>query len=243
MKITSITLPILFIAVACSSDGSSVGLSVQAVSVDDTRASDSLIMVDDGNGDYQIESAILRLRDIELDLPDGANCQELEDNIGGGAECEPGTSGDKIVINGPFEIDLATGVSTPDLSSVEIPVGTYSRIDFRVDNVGDAPSLELVALFKHEGTDMTLDLSLDFNEDIRIESPQGVVIDGESNLVAQFVVNNWLGGVNIGDCMDNGNLSITGNHVLIDESTSGGCSDIENTIKDNMKNSTQISDH
>ena len=37
---------------------------------------------------------------------------------------------------------------------------------------------------------MTLELSLDFNEDIRIETPLGIAVDGDTDLIAEFVVDN-----------------------------------------------------
>ena len=88
---------------------------------------------------------------------------------------------------------------------------------------------------------MTLNLNLDFNEDIRIEDPQGLTVDADSDLIAEFVVNNWLGGVDLGSCIDDEDVSIEGSTVVIDDSsTSGSCSDIENIIKENMKNSGQL---
>ena len=243
MKNTLTTIPFLLLAVACSSEAPTVGLSVQAVTLNQTTPSDDLVMTDDGGDMYQIQAATLRLRHIELDLPDGGNCNDFDDSLSGGAECESGTDSDKIVITGPFVIDLVTGTSTPSLANVLIPAGTYKRIDFRVEDGPGDSSFAVTAGFQHEGATMTLDLDLDFNEDIRIESSAGIVVDGDSDLIAEFVVSNWLEGIEVGQCIDDDDVSISGTTVTInDSSTSGSCSDIENTIKRNMKNSGQL-DH
>ena len=138
---------------------------------------------------------------------------------------------------------MRTGISTPSLADVLIPAGTYKRIDFRVDDNGADSSFAMTATFQYEGAAMTMDLNLDFNEDIRIEDPQGIIVDGDSDLIAEFVVSNWLGRVDVGSCIDDEDVTVEGSTVVIDDSsTSGSCSDIENTIKDNMKNSGQL-DH
>lgn len=240
MKHTKSTFPILVLLAACSSEGGSVGLSVHAVTSDGSSPATELVMTDDGAGDFQIEAATLRLRHIELDLLDGGDCADLADSVDG-AICEDGVDGNKISIEGPFEIDLVAGTSTPSLAEVQIPAGTYKRIDFRVEDNGNDSSFAVRAGFDHEGAAMTLDLNLDFNEDIRIEDAQGLVVDADSDLIAEFVVNNWLGGVDVGACIDDEDVTVVGSTVTIDDSsTSGSCSDIENTIKDNMKNSGQL---
>lgn len=241
MKHTTTILPFLVLAAACSTDeGGSVGLAVQAVTSDSSAPAGELVMTDDGDGEFQIQAATLRLRHIELDLPDGGDCDDFADLLDG-ATCEDGVDGDKISIEGPFDVDLVAGTSSPSLADVQIPAGTYKRIDFRVEDNGEDSSFAVTAGFEYQGESMTLDLNLDFNEDIRIEDPQGLTVNADSDLIAEFVVNNWLGGVDVGACIDDGDVFVSGSTVTIDDSSTGGdCSDIENTIKDNMKNSGQL---
>ena len=112
------------------------------------------------------------------------------------------------------------------------------RIDFRVDDNANDVSFAAIAGFDLDGTAMTLDLSLDFSEDIRIEESGGVAVTADSDLIAEFVVDDWLAGIDLASCIDDGDVDVDGTTVTIDDdSTSGSCSDIENVIKDNMKNS------
>ncbi len=233
------TLLVCFAASACTSGSPVTGIDVQAVS-SSGAASDTapLELTDDGALGFALQSAYVHLRDIELDLPDDVSCEDIADELVG-ASCDD--NGQKIVVNGPFDVDLITGTSTPDLSLVEIPVGLYRRVDFRVDDNPDETSFAVVADFEYEGQAYTLDLSLDFNEDIRIETLPGVSVDESTNLIAEFVVDDWLAGVDVGSCMEAGDVEVEGTRVIIDEtSTSGSCSGIEDMIKSNMKDSGQM---
>ena len=242
MKLSCIVTTIIVAAAmsACSSS-EGIGIDVRASTSTGLSANDTdLLVIDDGGGAFALETARLRLRHIELDLPDGSQCSDLADDLVA-AECDDDPDGDKIHIPGPFDVDLMTGESTPSLASVVIPAGMYKRIDFRVEDGVDEVAFAATALFERDGETLTLDLSLDFNEDIRIEEPAGTQVTAESNLIAQFVVDDWLAGVDIGACMDDGDVAIEDGTVSVDDgSTSGSCSDIENIIKVNMKESGQL---
>jgi len=226
---------------ACSGGGEQVGIEVRASTSDGDTGPSSLELVDDGGATYEISSSRVFLRHIELDLPDGASCADIEDQLVG-AECDDSPDdSDKIRIPGPFDVDLVTGVSTPSLADVSIPAGTYQRIDFRVEDDANDVSFAVTAAFEHEGEALTLELELDFNEDIRIEQPGGVEVTADSDLIAEFVVSNWFGGVDIGSCIEEAEVEMDGSTVHIREgSTSGACSAIEDTIKKNMKESGQL---
>lgn len=225
----------------CSSGG--VGVDVRAVTSSNAPAgtADQMEISDSGGSAFAIRTAGLHLRDIELDLPDGQRCSDIADSLVG-AECDDSLdSDDTIRIVGPFDIDLVTGIATPDLSGVVIPEGTYRRVDFRVENAEGTPSFAFTANFDHGGEAMVLDLSLDFNEDVRLESLEGIAVSADTDLVAALVADTWLSGVDIGSCIDDGDVLVEGATVILDESSSSGsCSDVENTIKTNMKQSGQL---
>lgn len=192
-------------------------------------------MHDASSEEFVLQDATINLRHVELDLPDDLSCDDVEDS--GDADCD----GDKLKLQGPFVVNLLTGVSEPSLGS--IPAGNYDRIDFRVDDsdaMGDR-SFVASAAFDLDGTATTLVLSLKFNEDIRIEQPGGVDVEAGQDLIASYVTNDWLAGVDVAQCVADDELDTTGDVVTIDDdTTSGGCSDIENTIKNNMKKSGQL---
>ena len=233
------------LALGCASeDTATVALELRATTGADTIDPGSLTMADNGDVEYALQAASLHLRNIEIDLPDGLECGDIAEALSGPATCETAEAAndeDKIVIDGPFDVDLVGGKAEPSIESVRIPVGDYKRIDFRVEDNADDVSFAVRAAFRHEDQDLTLDLSLDFNEDIRIEAEQGVSVTEETDLIAEFVIDSWLAGVDIGSCIADGDVVMDGTTVVVDESsTSGSCSDIEDTIKNNMKNSGQL---
>ena len=216
------TIAILLVT-ACSSGGS-VGIEVKAVTADEPATGANLNVVDEGDTSFRFQESVIYVRHIQVDL--------FEEEA-------------SIDIVGPFVIDLVTGTSTPSLADVEIPEGTYKRVDIRVDDGDslDGNSFVAIAAFEYEGAPATLDLALHFNEDIRIEHPDGVALGPDTDLVAEFVVNDWLAGIDIAGCIDDADLELVDGVVTIDETTdNGSCSGIENTIKNNMKRGTRIND-
>jgi len=231
---------------ACSSDathGVSGGshLAIQAQALRDSDAS-TLSMQDDSGSEFSVSAASVHLRDIELDLED-VSCADVERSLLG-ATCSDDQDGDgvTITIEGPFDVDLVAGTSTPSLNKVIIPTGSYRRIDFRADDNANDETFKVEASFDLDGLPSQLSLSLDFTEDIRFESDAGIVVTQGTNLIAQLIVDGWLSGVNIASCVNDGDVTVQDDRVVVsDDSSSGSCSDIENVIKDNMKNSGQIS--
>lgn len=233
----------LFALIGCSDGGlGTAGLQVRAGSMAGPAGGGTLVMIDDRQGEFALVTAHLALRDIKLDLPEGITCADVEADLVG-ATCEPATAlgeEDTIEIAGPFTVDLVTGAAEPGLDDIQIPALTYQRIDFRVDGQGDY-GFVAAADFELDGSPARLELALDFSEDIRIESPEGVAVDSDTDLIAEFVVDDWLAGVSISDCVADDSDVLEGSTVRIDESaTSGSCSGIENTVKDNMKRSGQL---
>jgi hypothetical protein len=225
----TVLVPLALVAGCAGPEGA--GVQVRAVST---------AMEDSGATLYALAEGRLRLRHIELDLPDGMRCAEL-DGLLAGASCRTSDGEDKISIAGPLDVDLVAGTSSPSLDHVVIPPGSYRRVDLRVEPDQQDVSMAARAGFERDGQPLTLELALKFNEDIRVERPGGVAIEPGMDLVAGFAVGDWLAGIDVGACIDDGDLEVEGGVVRIHEdSTSGGCSGIEGTIKDNMKNSGRL---
>lgn len=233
---------------ACSGSEDGVGINVHAVS--NTPSSTGALGLADASGaDFSLTSALVHIRHIQLDLPQGALCADIASELKG-AVCQEDT---RIHIEGPFVVDLAAATSTPDLGAVVIPTGTYSRIDIRVDD-GDPQegliepgsplddySLVVDANFNYGGEAASLKLSLNFDEDIRIERLDGVAVAAGEDLAARFLVNDWLLGVDITGCLDGGEIALDANRTAtIDDNADGACGGIEDTIKNNMKGSGEL---
>jgi hypothetical protein len=143
-----------------------------------------------------------------------------------------------------------TDATTPDLSSLRLPPGNYKRIDFRLDEAragevaANEPlvgySLLVKASFTRDGADNTLDLKLKFNEDARIQSATGVMVNETDGLLALLKPQKWLEGLPVASCLQSGDLQISSNVLLLDDRARGACGDAENIVKNNIKNSGDL---
>jgi hypothetical protein len=201
---------------------------------------------------FTLTEARIHLRDIRLDLPQGTRCEDVRATLHL-AECKGGDSGSgsgTVVIPGPIVVNLMTGATTPDLTELRIPAGTYKRIDFRLEEAKSGEvaanepllgySLVVRAGFERSGTSSTLEMKLKFSEDARFESATGVAVPEGGSLVTLLRPAIWLEGLPLGACMQKGDVEIAGNVVRIDDRAKGDCSGAEDTVKRNIKRSGDL---
>ncbi len=197
-----------------------------------------------------LDEAWVNLRDLQLDVPsdEDLDCDALADELTDPVTCSAGT----LTVTGPFVADLLTGTSEPSLDDVSLAAGTYERLDARVDDAehleaGDVLA-ELALLLRGEltldGAVQPFELALQLNEDIRFEGGDGVQVDGQaSGLLAALDVSSWLAEVPLAACIREGDVEVGDDGVArIDEDTSGSgdCSDVEDRIREHMKEDGQL---
>jgi hypothetical protein len=249
---------------ACSGDGASLQFSVhpQGVSAHSldafaqkaTSAADSVAPPSFQSADgvkFSLSQARIHLRDIRLDLPQGSKCADVRELISG-AECKGGETGsgsNTLVIRGPIVADLMSGATTPDISGVVLPAGTYKRIDFRLEegHADELPAGEsiigyslLVGANFTEQAGKRLELRLKFSEDARFESATGVEIPEGGSLIAMLNPAVWLNGLPLGICIQKGDVAFEGDTLRIDDRSKGECSGAEDLVKRNIKTSGDL---
>lgn len=205
-----------------------------------------------GDITFTVKEARIHLKDIRLDLPQGTKCADVRGLLSG-ATCQGGESGSgsgTVVVPGPIVVDLMTDGTTPDLSQLRLPPGTYRRIDFRLDEAragevaANEPlvgySLLVKAGFTRDGADNTLELKLKFSEDARFQSATGVVVNETGALLALLKPQKWLEGLPVASCLQSGDLQISSNVLRLDDQAKGACGDAENIVKNNIKNSGDL---
>ena len=252
-----LTLCSLVLATACGSDGSNAGgegavtmrLALTASEPPEGAQPGAIALADAGGTAFTIESAQAYVRHIQLDLPDGQSCVDLDFEFQDPVSCEE----DKIEIGGPFLFDLIAGTSQPSLADLRIPAGDYDRVDVRFDDaepreglVGEAESLadhtmHASGRFDHGGEEMAFELLLKFNEDARFEAPGGIALGeaGGTDAMLMLDVSHWFEALPVTDCMEDGDLALEDGTLRIDDERSQ-CSDIESTLKDTIKSSGQL---
>jgi hypothetical protein len=263
MHTASLRLTLLSAALAvtaCGGDGASLRFSVNE---NQAQAASALVQAADATTPaptfrssdgltFTLNEARIHLKDIRLDLPQGTKCADVRGLLSG-ATCKGGDSGSgsgTVVIPGPLIVDLMTGATTPDLSGLRLPAGTYKRIDFRLDEAragevaANEPlvgySLLVKAGFTRDNTAHTLDLKLKFSEDARFQSSTGVEVGADDELLALLKPQVWLEGLPVASCLQKGDLQIANNVLRIDDQAKGDCSGAEGLVKNNIKNSGDL---
>lgn len=164
----------------------------------------------------------------------------------------------KITLDGPYVFDLFTGQSLPDLSTFTVPSGVFRKVKFKVaeakeeDGILGSNDILIGNSIVVEGTFNDSDgashpfrMALKYNDDFEIKDENGVQVP-EGNITAvtaSLNVETWFAGTNLQDCVKDGNLSYDANGILvINETTSGqgSCSEVKNTIRENIKNSLEL---
>lgn len=196
---------------------------------------------------FHLTEVRVGLRDIELDLPVGVACRDVE------ADLVEATCSDverKVRVAGPFAANLLTGETTPPIVGVRVPAIAYPRIDYRVVDLADATDLlptgdplrvasfTATADFENaSGSMMTLSIALDFTEDIRLENRDGVVLPPGGTMTVAFDTEGWFDGLRVGRCIAAGELRVEGATVFVDEDDD--C-DFEGTLRDNLTRSPRL---
>lgn len=198
---------------------------------------------------FTLTQARIHLRDIRLDLPKGKKCEDVKGLLSG-ADCKSSDDAKTLQVPGPIVVDLMTGATTPDLSGLTIPAGTYKRIDFRLEeakaeDVGaNEPlvgySFLARADFTLDGAARKLEMFFKFSEDARFESSTGVEVPEGGSLVAFLKPQVWLEGLPLGECIRTGDVEVANGTVRIDAKAGGKCGDAEGIVKSNIKRSGDL---
>ncbi|QSQ21474.1 hypothetical protein JY651_40860 [Pyxidicoccus parkwayensis] len=242
---------------ACGGDGAALRFTSNDRAVDISSAwvqaasepvPSTVFQSSDGTS-FTLTQARIHLRDIRLDLPKGKKCEDVKGLLSG-AECKAADDSKTLVVPGPIVVDLMTGTTTPDISGLVIPAGTYKRIDFRLEeakaeDVGaNEPlvgySFLARADFSVDGAARKLEMFFKFSEDARFESSTGVEVPEGGSLIAFLKPQVWLEGLPLGDCIRSGDVEVANNTVRIDAKAGGKCGDAEGTVKSNIKKSGDL---
>ncbi len=201
----------------------------------------------DANGTvFNFDEIRLHLDRIEFQLPSGTNCADYE-----GYPFVPPVSctGNQVRVDGSVIADLVTGETTPALGELNIPSGTYRRVDVRI-KPGDSlegNSIQAAGGFDYEGIASTFNFALAFTDNVKFEDDDGIEItaDDFEHVLLDMDVAQWLSNLPITQCINDGELVIDGdNHLVIEDASepSSPCNGIENELKQAIKDSGQLNE-
>ncbi len=258
-------LPVILVMLGCGSDdrvagGTGVGnppagevvIRVEALapvaaklSAKETVESRMLRMVDSGGTVFHLSEAYLHVARIRLYLPDEYDCTAVTEE-----DCEVD---EKVVLNQSVIFDLMSGISQPSLQSLTVPTGSYNRMEIRVEDLDETPypgiptalegkTLFLSGLFSYGGRDdRKFTILVDFNEDIEVVAGNELFVPANSTTFMRmgFAVAEWLGALDIGRCLDQGELVLDSEGNLFADDILD-CDDFEETLKRAIRGSTEL---
>ena len=246
---------LLLSVIACSDDpmgpntetGATISMAIVSnnSSLQKSAGINSITITDIGGTNFTITEARVNVRHIQLDFPE-------EDSLSHDSD-----SSSQISIDGPFVIDLMNSSSNGAIGPFKLLDGTYKRIDVRLDDtkLEDGLVTPLDQLFENtlvvKGTfdyngitNRSFTIILKFNEDVRFEKPNGIIIrEGTiKNIIVNLKVDEWLQNINITDCLNNRDIVLDSNgDLLIDDSNgNGACNRLEEILKQNIKNNYDV---
>lgn len=107
-------------------------------------------------------------------------------------EAETATDSVEINLEQISKIDFATGVSTPDISGLTIPAGTYSEVEVEIElqDEGDEPAVVLNGSFTDaEGVRHPVRFEFNSGETFEVEREGAVTFAGGESILAQVTFN------------------------------------------------------
>jgi hypothetical protein len=158
-----------------------------------------------------------------------------------------------ILINGPFVVDLLQPASTTGLEDIEIPAGTYCRIEliFKKLNTEEVPSTVdqsdpiinrsiLIEGTRADGTPFSLET--EFDEEFKIENKSTGFevgpIFGATDLIIAFDFDEWFMSLDLFDPqVEISNDEYDSPIIMIDDDSN---ENIQETVEDNVKRSADL---
>lgn len=150
--------------------------------------------------------------------------------------------GDSVEVNieQVVDIDFATGETSPDLSSLELPVGTFveSRVELELLDENDNPSVVIEGTFE-DSNNQSHPIRFEFNsgETFEVEREGTVTFDSGTNVIAEVTFDPivWFAGVST-NMLEEATKNNEG--VIVISETSN--SDIFDIVADGLDLATEI---
>ena len=198
---------------------------------------------DDGEsreGDIEIPDSERKPDGTPLAIASATTAETVEQEEVQSADCKNGF----LVVEGPFQIDLISGESTPSLAAMELSPGTYRWIDLRVAPVDDEDAsmnnITLVADGEYEnGTTVPVHVALTMAEPpMRIQPADGIVIEQEGgvDISVEIQERDWFKGIDedLAMCAESESAPLVDGVLQITGTTGGACDRVNGTLRQNF---------
>lgn len=240
-------LPIALALAACSTNGTADGLGqldvAFALTSSQTLRAGGVQAVDADGARISVDGGTLSLERIDFTLPAGSTCDPalLQAPVVCDLADDP-SAGDTVRIEGPIEVDLASGRTVPDLTGLTVPAGRYDRIRLRLDEDA-AASGHAISAFGTVQTSQGLlpwSLALPLDEDADFEAVGGISVTDATTATVVLDVAVWFAELPVSACFESGQLT-TGPDGSLHLDDSAGC-DLEDPLEDAIGESGRVED-
>jgi hypothetical protein len=249
------------IATGCGADddtvlGQDFGTASLALQATSEMGADDTFEIEDPNGTaYTITDAFLVIEQIELDLPEGIDCGDLEDELDARIDCQGDDLFDgenELEIDGPFVLNLRTGQMSPSLIDLPIPAINYEEIDVEVNDLDEDDDVTVtddriigntvlgLADFEFDGQKRELQLEMSFDTEAKAGGDQAINLQDGDTLELVFDVSNWLDNIPVTQCLQDADLKSQDGRVVVDDDVRGDCDGAEGEFEENFENSFDV---
>lgn len=164
-----------------------------------------------------------------------------------------------VRLSGPYLIDILANTSTPALPNLELAVGNYDRVEFKLDKLegnedggtivtGDDPMFEksLYLSGTYTGTvsggtvtDTSFSVIYDFDEEFKLKAGKNLMeLTGEDAIIVAFRLAKWFLFSSMGNAqVDFRDLTTSGGAIALDGNSSGDNQKIWQAIAASIKDS------
>lgn len=160
-----------------------------------------------------------------------------------------GSSENTQVFEGPYQIDLISGVSTPSMDSLLVDVGLYNSVYFNFNQESSGSGFVSAGTFDYLGeSNRKFSFSIDLSKEFSVTNPEvsALLLDQESAFQIIFNVNTWFESVDIISCIEDKVISLEedGSLVLNENifQCGGSLEAIENSVENSISLKQQTTD-
>lgn len=195
---------------------------------------------------FTVHGAILSVHHVELELPRGMRCGNLDD-LQEPVSCVAAPVADHLIINGPFVADLMSVEMTPEIEPI-LPALYYPSATIvlypadaadGVISAGDPTEGQAFladGCFRYQEEEHTFSTALSFDD--TIESGP-VDLTGAEKLWVDLLVESWFANLPITGCLNSGDLPLQANHLAL-QNGQGACAAVELLLENNLVGATQV---
>ncbi|MBL8787578.1 MAG: hypothetical protein JNJ59_21925 [Deltaproteobacteria bacterium] len=194
----------------------------------------SLSGTDADGAELSVESGIALVDRLEFALPDGVDCDFPTVTAAYATHCDAGDA--RLVVDGPWTVDLVSGETWPPLDGLELPEGELGAIALKMK--GDAgaarAALTLEGTFKasREAAGRPFALELGGAVVAKFDPGEALVVSRATTGLGLWLdVTGWFATLRLGSCIAAGGVPEVDGVLLLNRAEKRTCGNVEAALR------------